>query len=75
MSGLDPGLWNDLLNNGTMRRFNEEAETFKGSLAMADAIEKHVKRLVNDTRRRIKRLPTLVDGRDSRIRISKGEIN
>ena len=70
-----PRIWNDLLNNGTMRRFNEEAETFKGSLAMADAIERHMKGLVNDVRRRIKRLPALVDQRDSRIRISKDEIN
>ena len=47
---IRPRIWNDLLNNGTMRRFNQEAETFKGSLAMADAIERHVKRLGNDTR-------------------------
>ena len=70
-----PRIWNDLLNNGTMRRFNEEAETFKGSLAMADTIERHVKGLVNDTRRRLKRLPELVDERDSRVRISKDEIS
>jgi DNA helicase-2/ATP-dependent DNA helicase PcrA len=72
---IRPRIWNDLLNNGEMRRFNEEAETFKGSLAMADAIERHVKGIVNETRRRIKRLPSLVDERDSRIRITKDEIN
>lgn len=72
---IRPRIWNDLLNNGTMRRFNEEAETFKGSLTMADAIERHVKGHVNDTRRRLKRLPELIDERDSRIRISKDEIN
>ena len=72
---IAPRIWNDLLRYGEMRNFGEEAETFKGSLVMADAIERHVKGLVNDTRRRIKRLPTLVDERDSRIRISKDEIN
>ncbi len=71
---IRPRIWNDLLNNGTMRRFNEEAETFKGSLAMSDAIERHVKGLVNDTRRRLRRLPELVDARDGNIRISRDEI-
>ena len=72
---IRPRIWNDLLNNGEMRRFNEEAETFKGSLVMADAIERYVKILVNDTRRRLKRLPELIDERDSRIRITKDEIS
>ncbi len=72
---IRPRIWNDLLNNGEMRRFNEDAETFKGSLTMADAIERHVKELVNDTRRRVKRLSPLVDEHDSRIRITKDEIN
>ncbi len=71
---IAPRIWNDLLRYGEMRNFNEEAETFKGSLSMSDAIERYVKGLVNDTRRRIRRLPTLVDERDSRIRISKDEI-
>ena len=71
---IRPRIWNDLLNNGEMRRFNEEAETFKGSLAMSDSIERHVKGLVNDTRRRLRRLPELVDERDSRIHISRDEI-
>ena len=72
---IAPRIWNDLLRYGEMRNFNEEMETFKGSLAMADAIERQVKGLVNDTRRRLRRLPELVDERDSRIRISKDEIS
>ena len=72
---IRPRIWNDLLRYGEMRNFNEEAETFKGSLAMADAIERYVKILVKDARRRLKRLPELVDERDSRIRITKDEIN
>ena len=71
---IAPRIWNDLLRYGEMRNFNEEAETFKGSLAMADAIERHVKGLVNDIRRRLKRLPELVDERDSRIRVSKDDV-
>ncbi len=71
---VKPRIWNDLLNNGSMRRFNEEAETFKGSLAMSDAIERRVNGFVNETRRRLKRLPELVDELDRRVRISSAEI-
>ena len=57
---IAPKIWNDLLRYGEMRNFNEEVETFKGSLAMSDAIERHVKTLVNDTRRRLKGLSPLL---------------
>ncbi len=69
-----PRIWNDLLQHGEMRNFDEGAETFKGSLAMADAIERHVKGLVTETRRNLTKLPQLVDHSDRRVRIFQDEI-
>ena len=40
---IRPRIWNNLLDRGGMTRFDEAAETFKGSLGMADAIERHMR--------------------------------
>ena len=57
---IRPRIWNDLLARGEMTRFDEEAETFKGSLAMADAIDRHVSETATAVRQRCLRLPTQV---------------
>ena len=54
-----PRIWNDLLARGGITRFDEAAETFKGSLAMGDAIERHVAEMAGEVRRRCLRLPIL----------------
>ena len=59
-TSIRPRIWNDLLSRGEMRRFDERAETFKGSLAMADAIERHAADLANQVRRRCEELPTTI---------------
>ena len=69
-----PRIWNDLLARGEMTRFDGGAETFKGSLAMADAIEKHVAETAAFIRRRCLRLPTEIPGLDSTNRVSRAQI-
>ena len=69
-------IWRHLLSpqaHGEMRRFDERVETFKGSLAMADIIERHVADLANQVRRRYEELPTTIPGIDS-LRMTKDRI-
>ena len=56
---IDARIWRNLLAPGENLRFNEQAELFKGSMLMADAIDRHVGELVNGFRRRARSLPPL----------------
>ena len=56
---LDARIWRNLLAPGEKVRFNEQAELFKGSMLMADAIDRHVGELVSDFRQRARSLPPL----------------
>ena len=56
---LDTRIWRNLLAPGDKPRFNEQAELFKGSMPMADAIDRHVGELVSDFRQRARSLPPL----------------
>ncbi len=49
-------IWKNLLAPGTRLRFNEQAELFKGSMLMADAIDRHVGELSSDIKRRTRSL-------------------
>ena len=69
-----PRIWNDLLARGEMRRFDERAETFKGSLAMADLIERHVTEVGGATRKRCLQLPTEIQGPSWTNRVSRARI-
>ena len=53
---IRPRIWSDLLNFGELRNYDGRAETFKGSLAMADTIDKRVNALATDIRRACRRL-------------------
>ena len=66
--------WSDLLARGEMTRFDEAAETFKGSLAMADAIEGYVAEKAREIRRGCLSLPDEIDGPDARLEVSSGLI-
>ncbi len=66
--------WSDLLARGEMTRFDEAAETFKGSLAMADAIEGYVAEKAREIRRRCLRIPTEIPGLDSTPGVSGPQI-
>ena len=44
-------IWDNLLAQGKMTLFNEQAETFKGSMAIANAIERHVRDLTSNIRK------------------------
>ena len=70
---FSPRIWNELLSRGEVRRFNERAETFKGSLAMADVIERHVREMANETKRRCAKLRPLVDPYTG-ARVSRDEV-
>ena len=71
---VQPRIWNDLLNKGDMRGFNEQAETFKGSLAMASVVERHVKGLARETRSRCLDLDPFRDD-DVGVTLPKGQIS
>ena len=53
-------IWNNLQNIGQLTRFNEKAETFKGSMDMANTLDRHVRNLVERTRQALRDLPPLV---------------
>ena len=57
---VDTRIWRNLLAPGETHRFNEQAELFKGSMFMADAIDRHVGELVSDFRQRARSLLPLV---------------
>ena len=67
-------IWSNLLGRGELTRYDEAAETFKGSLAMADVIEKHVAETTRDARRRSLRLPTHIPGPDTNYEASPQQI-
>lgn len=70
---IRPRIWNDLLNNGEVRRFDESAERFKGSLAMADAMDRRASELARETRRRCESLQAF-PGPDGSERVSREQI-
>ncbi len=69
-----PRIWNNLLDKGDMTRFDKDAETFKGSLAMADAINRYVAETVASVRRRCLRLSGNIPGLGTAPRLSGAEI-
>ncbi len=69
-----PRIWNNLLDKGEMTRFDKDAETFKGSLAMADAIDRYVAETVASVRRRCLRLSGNIPGLGTAPRLSGAEI-
>ncbi len=69
-----PRIWNNLLDKGEMTRFDQGAETFKGSIVMADVIDKQVAEMVAAVRRRCLRLPGNIPGLDAAPRMSGAEI-
>lgn len=54
-----PKIWGNLLARGTMTLFHEEAEVFKGSMLMADAIDRHIRELTAEIRKRCLELPPI----------------
>lgn len=53
-------VWNDLLNTGKVNRFNENVEGLKSSMTMVDAIDRHYRDLVAQTRKSIES-PTAIN--------------
>ena len=73
---IKPRIWNDLLNNGEVRNFHESAERFKGSLAMADALQRRASETAREIRKRCESLPPVCekDG-DKRVeRVSRERV-
>ena len=71
---IRPSIWNDLLARGEMTRFDEEAETFKGSLIMADVLDRHVAETAVAIRRRCLALPAEIPGIGSGARFSQAQL-
>ncbi len=73
-TAVRPRIWNNLLDRGEMTLYDEEAETFKGSLAMADAIERHVAERAQETRRKCGQLSAEVPELEPTPELSDGEV-
>ena len=71
---VHPRIWNNLLDKGEMTRFNKDAETFKGSLAMADAIDRYVAATAASVRQRCLRLSGNIPGLGTGTHASGAEI-
>ena len=54
-------IWDNLLAQGKITLFNEEAETFKGSLVIADVLDLYVRDLVSIIKKRCLELPPIED--------------
>ena len=67
-------IWSNLLNRGELTRYDEAAETFKGSLAMADVLDKHVAATARDVRRRCLQLSTEIHGQETTYETTADEI-
>ena len=70
----EPRIFRNLLDRGEMTLYDEAAETFKGSLAMADVLERRVRELAASIRRRCLRLPREVAGLERPNRVSSDRI-
>ena len=70
---IRPRIWNDLLHNGEVSNFHESAERFKGSLAMADAMDKFVSERTKEIRKRCESLPPVL-GPDGGERVSQRQV-
>lgn len=72
---IGTSIWNELLSRGRLSRFDEKLERFKGSLAMSDALDRWVRRLVARVGRDSRNLPTRVQvGPRHRVIIAQEQI-
>lgn len=68
-------IWNNLLEKGEMTDYGETAESFKGSTAMADTLERHIRQLTQDIRRAARTLsPLALLSAGRRIIVSEADI-
>ena len=67
-------IWSNLLDRGELTRYDEAAETFKGSLAMADVLEKYVAATARETRNRCLGLSTEIRGPETTYETTAAEI-
>lgn len=69
-------IWNHLLDSGRLTRYNEPAERFKGSMAMADTLDRYAASLSARIRRAGQQTPPLsvsLDGQN-RFSVSQSDI-
>lgn len=72
---IGSGIWNELLNRGRLRRFDENIERFKSSLAMADALDRWARRLMAKVRRDCRTLSTHIRlGPEVRVELRQDQI-
>ena len=73
-TNVTPRIFRNLLDRGEMTLYDEAAETFKGSLVMADVLERRVREQAAAIRRRCLRLPREVAGLERPNRLSGDRI-
>lgn len=69
-------IWNHLLDSGRLTKYNEPAERFKGSMAMADTLDRYAASLSEGIRRAGQQTPPLsvsLDGQN-RFSVSQSDI-
>lgn len=69
-------IWNNLLDSGSLTRFNEQAEAFKGSMAMADVLDRYAKNLLERCRNGVLNMDPLIvvlDG-ENKITVETNDI-
>ena len=68
-------IWNNLLEKGDLTDYDEAAESFKGSMSMADTLIRHIRQLTQDIRRSARTLaPLTLLSAGQRIVVSESEI-
>ena len=69
-------IWNELLQRGELKNFNERVESFKGSLAMADALDRHVSNLTKSIRSKCRNISSVSIDLDngSRVNVTRDDL-
>ena len=63
-------IWSNLLDSGSLTKFNEQAEAFKGSMAMADVIDRYAKNLLERCRNGVLNIEPLTVALDERNKVT-----
>ena len=67
-------IWSNLMQSGDMTRFNLASEAFKGSLAMADAIDRYIAEVAQSVIRKCQTLSEVIPGVRPKNRLTRSQL-
>ena len=67
-------IWSNMMQSGDMTRFNLASEAFKGSFAMADAIDRHIAQVVQSVTRKCQTLSEVIPGVRPKNELTRSQI-